>query len=180
MTGGSGKVATPARTNRVVVLAVAVTAAAIDLTAKAASEARLADSTVDLGLIQLRLGYNSGVAFSMGDRLPVGVIVAITAAISVALIAYAWRRAPYAGWVERIAGGAVIGGAVANVVDRARDGVVTDYLHTGWWPTFNLADTFLVTGFIVIALLHARPERTTDAPQPVEDRPATPAPTNEP
>ena len=55
----------------------------------------------------------------------------------------------------------MIGGAVANVVDRARDGVVTDYLHTGWWPTFNLADTFLVTGFIVIALLHARPERTT-------------------
>ena len=56
----------------------------------------------------------------------------------------------------------MIGGAVANVVDRARDGVVTDYLHTGWWPTFNLADTFLVTGFIVIAHLHARPERTTD------------------
>ena len=43
------------------------------------------------------------------------------------------------------------------MVDRARDGVVTDYLHTGWWPTFNLADTFLITGFIVIALLHARP-----------------------
>jgi signal peptidase II len=153
--------------------------AAIDLTAKAASEARLADSSVDLGLLQLQLAHNSGVAFSMGDELPVGVIVAITAAISVAFAVYAWHRAPHAGWVERIAGGVVIGGAVANVVDRARDGVVTDYLHTGWWPTFNLADTFLVTGCIVIALLHARPERRTDTAV-MKDHTATPPITDGP
>ncbi|WP_341242926.1 signal peptidase II, partial [uncultured Nocardioides sp.] len=116
-----------------------MTAAAIDLGAKAASESRLADSTVDLGLIQLRLAYNSGVAFSVGNRLPSWVIVAVTGTLALALVAYAWHRAPRAGWVERIAGGAVIGGAVANLVDRAGDGVVTDYLHTGWWPTFNLA-----------------------------------------
>lgn len=175
MTGRPSKTATPARRSRATVLLTAATIAAVDLTAKAASEARLADSSVDLGLIQLQLAYNSGVAFSMGDRLPVGVIVAITAAIAVAIMVYAWRRAPQAGWVERIAGGAVIGGALANVVDRARDGQVTDYLHTGWWPTFNLADTFLVTGFIVIALLHARPERSTGtARAPMKDHTATP------
>lgn len=162
------------------VLLAAATVAAIDLSAKAVSEARLADSSVDLGLIQLRLAYNPGVAFSMGDKLPAGVIVAITAAISILFAVYAWHRAPQAGWVERLGGGAVIGGAVANVVDRARDGRVTDYLHTGWWPTFNLADTFLVTGFIVIALLHARPERTTHTPEPAEDQSATPTITNEP
>ncbi|MEP7740277.1 signal peptidase II [Nocardioides sp. 31GB23] len=160
MTSGTSPAAARARRSRAVVVLVALTAASIDLVAKAVSEARLADSTVDLGLLQLRLGYNSGVAFSMGDKLPVGVIVAITTVISIALAAYVWHRAPRAGWVERIAGGAVLGGAVANVIDRARDGVVTDYLHTGWWPTFNLADTFLVTGFIVIAVLQARPERT--------------------
>lgn len=157
------------------VVLVALTAATIDLVAKAVSEARLADSTVDLGLLQLRLGYNSGVAFSMGDKLPVGVIVAITTVISIALAAYVWHRAPHAGRVETIAGGAVLGGAVANVVDRARDGVVTDYLHTGWWPTFNLADTFLVTGFIVIAVLHARPERTVaEEGESIAARPANP------
>ena len=160
-----------ARTGRVAVLLAAATVAAIDLAAKAASEVRLAGSSVDLGLLQLQLTYNSGVAFSMGDKLPAGVIVAITAAIAVVLAVYAWRRAPHAGWIERIAGGAVIGGAVANVIDRAGDGVVTDYLHTGWWPTFNLADTFLVTGCIVIALSHARPERTTEpAAQALNDK----------
>lgn len=181
MSRGLAEAGTRARTGRVVVLLAAATVAAIDLAAKAISEARLADSSVDLGVLQLRLAYNSGVAFSMGDRLPVGVIVAITAAIAVAIMVYAWRRAPQAGWVERIAGGAVIGGALANVVDRARDGRVTDYLHTGWWPTFNLADTFLVTGFIVIALLHARPERTTDAATaPTKDHAANPPVTDHP
>lgn len=175
MSRGPGEVSTRARTGRVVVLLAAASVAAVDLAAKAASEARLGDSSVDLGLLQLQLAYNSGVAFSMGDKLPVGVIVAITAAIAGAIMVYAWRRAPKAGWVERIAGGAVIGGALANVLDRARDGRVTDYLHTGWWPTFNLADTFLVTGFIVIALLHARPERTTDtATAPTVDHTGNP------
>ena len=61
------------------------------------------------------------------------------------------------------------------MVDRARDGVVTDYLHTGWWPTFNLADTFLVTGFIVIALLHARPEQPgNEGGESTRVHPATP------
>ncbi len=82
MTGRPSKTATPARRSRATVLLTAATIAAIDLAAKAASEARLADSSVDLGLIQLQLAYNSGVAFSMGDRLPVGMIVAITAAIA--------------------------------------------------------------------------------------------------
>lgn len=163
MSRGPAQAGSPARTGRVTVLLAAATVAAVDLVAKAASEARLADSSVDLGLLQLKLAYNSGVAFSMGAKLPVSVILAITAAIAVALAGYAWRRAPQAGWVERIAGGAVIGGAFANVVDRVGDGVVTDYLHTGWWPTFNLADAFLVTGFIVIALLQARPESPADA-----------------
>ena len=156
--------------SRLAVLLTAAIIAAIDLIAKAVSEARLIDSTVDLGLLKLQLAYNSGVAFSLGDRLPAGVIVAVTGAILLAFMAYAWRRAPDAGWVERIAGGAVIGGAAANVFDRARDGVVTDYLHTGWWPTFNLADTFLVTGMIVIALLHARDESKPTAAQPSSDK----------
>ncbi|WP_372446544.1 signal peptidase II [Nocardioides palaemonis] len=134
--------------------------AGLDLAAKAASEARLPGTSVDLGLLQLQLAYNSGVAFSLGNRLPVAVIVAITAAIALTLTVYAFRRAPRAGWVERIAAGAVIGGAVANVIDRAGDGVVTDYLHTGWWPTFNLADAFLVTGFLVLALAHTRTDPT--------------------
>ena len=153
-------------TGRIPVLFVAAIVAAVDLTAKTVSEVRLADSPVELGLVQLRLDHNSGVAFSMGATLPVGVLVALTAALAVALIGYAWHRAPQATRGERLAGGAVIGGALANVIDRAGDGEVTDFLHTGWWPTFNLADTFLITGFILIAVLRLHDERMAQNPMP--------------
>lgn len=169
MTSDPSTAVTQRRAGRAAVVLAAAIVAAFDLTAKAVSESQLANSTVDLGLLQLQLAYNSGVAFSMGNALPSWVIVAVTGSIAAALIVYAWQRAPLAGWVERIAGGAIIGGAVANLFDRSRDGVVTDYLHTGWWPTFNLADTFLVTGFIVIALLHARGERTSSSTTGPED-----------
>jgi signal peptidase II len=172
----SSEATTGPRISRVAVLLTAATFAAVDLGAKAVSEERLVDSTVDLGLLELQLAYNSGVAFSLGDRLPVGVILAITGIILLAFTVYAWRRAPLAGWAERIAGGAVIGGAAANVFDRARDGVVTDYLHTGWWPTFNLADTFLVTGMIVIAVLNVREERNASDAQPGSGNPIEAAP----
>lgn len=72
-----------------------------------------------------------------------------------------WRTAPTA---SRLWGGAlaaVLGGAAANLLDRAPDGQVTDYLHTGWWPTFNLADVFIVCGgLLLVALSWRAPERT--------------------
>jgi signal peptidase II len=52
--------------------------------------------------------------------------------------------------LTRVALAAILGGAAANVIDRVPDGLVTDYLHTGWWPTFNLADTFIVLGAIAL------------------------------
>ena len=42
--------------------------------------------------------------------------------------------------------GLVIGGSVANLIDRVRLGYVTDFLDFLYWPAFNLADTFIVVG----------------------------------
>ena len=36
------------------------------------------------------------------------------------------------------------------MIDRTVDGRVTDYFHTGWWPTFNLADTYLTCGVVLV------------------------------
>ena len=54
------------------------------------------------------------------------------------------RAALFAAAVAGLA--VLLGGAVGNLLDRSLDGVVTDYLHTGWWPTFNLADVAILTG----------------------------------
>lgn len=51
---------------------------------------------------------------------------------------------------------AVLAGAVGNLADRAVDGVVTDYLDTGWFPTFNLADVFITVSAAVLVLASLR------------------------
>ena len=48
--------------------------------------------------------------------------------------------------------GLLIGGAAGNLVDRAREGAVTDYLDLPLWPTFNLADAAITIG--VLSLLY--------------------------
>ena len=45
-----------------------------------------------------------------------------------------------------IALGFLIGGSLGNLVDRIRLGHVTDFLDFTYWPAFNLADTFIVSG----------------------------------
>ncbi len=55
--------------------------------------------------------------------------------------------------------GLLIGGSLSNLVDRIRLGYVTDFIDLGWWPAFNLADSFIVIGvamLVVAALLADR------------------------
>ena len=90
--------------------------------------------------------------------LPRGSIRALIMAAFIGLGVYLWRDAPAVSRPVSAALAAVLAGAAANLIDRAGDGVVTDYLHTGWWPTFNLADVLIVTGGILAALLSLRSE----------------------
>lgn len=124
----------------------------MDLTAKAWAQNQLSASGVELGPVDLRLGYNPGVAFSVGAEAPAWLVIAVTAAITAAVAAFAWRASRHGGRAGLVALALILGGAVANLADRAADGVVTDYLHTGWWPTFNLADTAIVTGGLLFAV----------------------------
>ncbi|MFY0409395.1 signal peptidase II [Solicola sp. PLA-1-18] len=106
-------------------------------------------ASIDLGPLELRLGYNPGIAFGMGSHLPRGVITLATGAITVAIGVYAVWSTPQNGAIARTGFTALIAGAAANVLDRAGDGVVTDYFHTGWFATFNLADV-LITGAVIL------------------------------
>ncbi|GAA4289102.1 signal peptidase II [Georgenia daeguensis] len=138
---------------RVALVATVALLAAVDLGLKAwAGGALSGGQTVDLGPVQLRLGFNSGVAFSLGANLPAGVVLGVTGLIIVGLAVFAWRAVRTATLPARLALAAILAGAVANLLDRAGDGVVTDYLHTGWFPTFNLADVFITGGAAALVL----------------------------
>ncbi|MCT7350711.1 MULTISPECIES: signal peptidase II [Streptomyces] len=157
----------PATRRRVTFLVTAAALAGFDLSAKAWAQSNLAGNPLEGGLLDLRLAYNPGVAFSFAAEAPAWVVIAVTAAITLAVAVYGWRTAATSGRALTLAIGAILGGATANLIDRAGDKVVTDYLHTGWWPTFNLADVFIVCGGIAVVVLSWR--------HPGQDRDAAPA-----
>lgn len=106
-------------------------------------------------------------AFSLGASLPPWAIALATGVITVVMVGYAWHAVPRASRWQGGAGAAIVAGAGANLVDRIPDGSVTDYLHTGWWPTFNLADVYIVLGVSVLALTLLRDHPTpTDRNRP--------------
>ncbi|GAB4577289.1 MAG: hypothetical protein Fur0022_00200 [Anaerolineales bacterium] len=104
---------------------------------------------------RLTLGYNTGVAFGLfanGGVWPLVVTGLIIIILAVWLV-HTLRTdefPPVAAWPI----GLILGGAIANFVDRLPDGRVTDFLDFGLgaarWPTFNLADSFIVVGVAVL------------------------------
>lgn len=131
--------------------AVAATTASVvvlvDVVTKWVAEARLPGAPVDLGIGRLQLSHNTGVAFSLGDGLPSWAVLGLASTVTVGVVA-----GIVLGHVRpALPAGLVLGGAVANIVDRVGDGAVTDFLWLGWFPTFNLADTAITFGALGLA-----------------------------
>lgn len=123
---------------------------------------------------RLTLGYNTGVAFGMFANGGVGPLV-VTGLVILGLMVW-FARALKAGQFPLEAGwpiGLLLGGAIANFGDRLLDGRVIDFLDVGLgttrWPTFNLADSFIMLGVTWLLLLNywGRP-RLSASVQPEE------------
>ena len=103
---------------------------------------------------------NFGAAFSMFQSG--GFILIIIAAIVTGVILYYAPRLPENDHVSRIALGLQLGGALGNVIDRLRQGYVTDFLHLqipeiGFdWPVSNIADICIVAGVITLIVISLR------------------------
>jgi len=129
---------------------------AADLASKVWASSALRDRSIDLpGPIDLQLAYNRGIAFSAFESAPLALILAVTGTVTVVLGIAAWRHA-----IPALPAGFMLGGALGNVVDRIEAGSVVDLLHTGWWPTFNLADVSLNIGIGLLLLTSFGRDRT--------------------
>jgi signal peptidase II len=107
--------------------------------------------------IQLVNTRNRGVAFGF---LP-GNHIAITLVIALALIALLVYFALHATrpllWLPT---GMLIGGALGNILDRLRDGSVTDFIKLPLgWPPFNLADSSITLGVLLLIVAIEAPRR---------------------
>lgn len=95
------------------------------------------------------LSQNRGVVF--GFDLPIWGIYTLTAAILglgvyVVLKEKLWRDH----W-HLAALALILAGAIGNLADRVRLGYVIDFIKVYWWPTFNFADVWIVTGVVMLA-----------------------------
>jgi signal peptidase II len=148
--------------------AVAVVSIALDQGTKSWALAALGDGDPIhvLGSLQLRLSFNTGVAFSLGQGS--GLIIVPLALVVVGVVVYVARNLP--GRLAATAVGLVVGGALGNLVDRlvrGHDGAVVDFIDLQWWPVFNVADACIVVGGALLALCSLRrPATEPPAPDP--------------
>ena len=128
------------------------------------------------GVLFLTYTTNSGGAFGFG-RSASWVFAGATLVVGAAIVMASLRpmRAPVA-----VAVGLILGGALGNLADRVLNGPglrggVTDFIDFRVWPVFNLADTAIVTGAILLALASFGHGAEHGAPVPTPG-PAGPAP----
>ena len=110
----------------------------------------------------LALGFNEGASFGMMGGVMAGkplLMAALTGALTLMFAVMAFRaRHPS----EKAGLALIVGGALGNIIDRLRQGAVTDFLDLYWqdwhWPTFNGADIAITLGalFILVASLPSR------------------------
>lgn len=105
--------------------------------------------------VTLSLVRNSGAAFSMATGYT-WILTLIALAVVATIIRFS-RRLGSAAWAVGL--GLVLGGALGNLTDRffrepgPLRGHVVDFISVGWWPVFNVADSAVVCGAVLLVLL---------------------------
>ncbi len=100
---------------------------------------------------------NTGIAFGQFQDNQTIVIALAIVAITWMLIYFARSGGRHA--LLPVAFGLLAGGAIGNLFDRLRQGYVTDFLHIDRFPVFNLADTAITVGVILLLVVLLGGER---------------------
>jgi signal peptidase II len=141
---------------KVMLISVIAAAVVADQLTKVAALSLLSQGTVIPVFpgFNLALGFNTGASFGMMGGVMAGkplLMAALTGALTITFAVMAFR-AQHA--LERAGFVLVVGGALGNIIDRLRQGAVTDFLDFYWrdwhWPTFNVADIAITLGAVLI------------------------------
>jgi signal peptidase II len=159
----------------VALAAIAFAALAADQLTKQIVTSRLSlDEGVHvLGPFWIHHVQNSGIAFGLFASATPVVIVLTGIAVTWMLAYFARSGARHP--VLPVALGLVIGGSVSNLLDRIRLGYVTDFLDLRYWPSFNLADSFIVIGVLMLLGALVLAEREPRRSRTVRDATARPS-----
>jgi len=111
----------------------------------------------------LKLEYvqNHGAAFGLFPHLGLLITVAAVVILFGLIWQFAHERQPP--WWQTVATGAIAGGALGNLIDRLRLGYVVDFIAIGPWPNFNLADSAVTIGALLLCWGWLRSTVSVDA-----------------
>lgn len=117
----------------------------------------------------LTLGFNTGVSFGMfNDTFAARPELLAILTFGIAMAILAWALQARSAW-ERSGLSLIAGGALGNILDRWRQGAVTDFLDFHWqgwhWPAFNGADAFISLGACMLIVTSLKP-----APNPETEK----------
>jgi len=106
------------------------------------------------GVFSLEYAENKGIAF--GLEVPQLLVVAGSIIIIPIIFLMIYKELSPNHWITEISSSLIIGGALGNVIDRILNGFVIDFISVWKWPNFNLADTFIVAGILLIICFYGR------------------------
>ena len=109
--------------------------------------------------IELNHVRNTGVAFGALGGGGALVWVLTTVAVSALIVYFAVKAGTPWLWLPV---GAVAGGAIGNLADRAREGAVIDFIDPIAWPAFNIADIAIVVGILGFVWVLEGPKNDPD------------------
>ena len=102
------------------------------------------------GFLRIVHGLNTGSAFGLFSGFTNLLIIASIVGIGVVL--YYFQKQEISVIWYRLSIGLIVGGALGNLIDRLKDGAVVDFISVGWWPAFNVADSSISVGMVLLIL----------------------------
>ena len=134
----------------------------LDQISKLIAVKSLSEGPVEIikGIFYLTLTYNTGAAFGIfKDQTILFIIISSIAVIGILIYIYFDKSTVYIG---KLGFSFILGGAFGNLIDRLRFGYVIDFFDFKVWPVFNIADSAITIGavlLIISLLLQKRAKR---------------------
>lgn len=101
-------------------------------------------------ILFLTVTRNRGAAFGLFQNFTLGFLI-VSVVVLIGILIYYWWL-PAGDWPARLGLALVFGGALANAYDRLVKGSVIDFIQVPHWPIFNIADSSISIGVVILVL----------------------------
>jgi signal peptidase II len=124
------------------------------------------------GFLNLTHVRNTGVAFGLfaSDGAQTSWVLTLLGLVALSAVAVYFWLTPGRDRFLLVSLALVVGGAIGNLIDRVSSGAVTDfidvYVGTSHWPSFNVADSAISIGIVLMAIDSLRPHPKDEKPAP--------------